>query len=116
MRDLPAADVETLERAAEILEGMLEESRVSAAVRRSFNSLDVPNYRRYFAGQLVSLSGTWMQTVAAIWLILSLTGSGVAGRPDHGAAVPADAALRRLGRPARRPHVQAPAADRRPRR
>ncbi|HVQ59749.1 MAG TPA: MFS transporter [Solirubrobacterales bacterium] len=45
---------------------------------RSFNSLEVPNYRRYFAGQLISLSGTWMQTVAAVWLILSLTGSGVA--------------------------------------
>src|SRR6478752_3707502 len=51
---------------------------MSAALRRSFNSLEVPNYRRYFAGQMVSLSGTWMQTVAAIWLILSLTGSGVA--------------------------------------
>jgi MFS family permease len=51
---------------------------VSAAVRRSFDSLAVPNYRRYFAGQLVSLSGNWMQTVAALWLILSLTGSGVA--------------------------------------
>jgi MFS family permease len=51
---------------------------VSAALRRSFNSLEVPNYRRYFAGQLISLSGTWMQTVAAIWLVLSLTGSGVA--------------------------------------
>src|SRR5215510_12385495 len=47
-------------------------------LRRSFNSLSVPNYRRYFAGQLVSLSGTWMQTVAALWLVLSLTGSGLA--------------------------------------
>jgi MFS family permease len=47
-------------------------------LRRSFNSLEVPNYRRYFAGQLISLSGTWMQTVAALWLILSLTGSGLA--------------------------------------
>ena len=51
---------------------------MSAALRRSFNSLEVPNYRRYFAGQLISLSGTWMQTVAAIWLILTLTDSGVA--------------------------------------
>jgi MFS family permease len=51
---------------------------LSAALRRSFNSLEVPNYRRYFAGQLISLSGTWMQTVAAIWLILSLTDSGIA--------------------------------------
>ena len=51
---------------------------LSAALRRSFDSLSVPNYRRYFAGQLVSLSGNWMQTVAEVWLILSLTGSGVA--------------------------------------
>jgi MFS family permease len=51
---------------------------VSAALRHSFNSLEVPNYRRYFAGQLISLSGTWMQTVAAIWVILTLTDSGVA--------------------------------------
>jgi MFS family permease len=51
---------------------------VSAALRHSFNSLEVRNYRRYFAGQLISLSGTWMQTVAAIWVILTLTDSGVA--------------------------------------
>ena len=51
---------------------------MSAALRRSFNSLEVPNYRRYFVGQLISLSGTWMQTVAAIWVILTLTDSGVA--------------------------------------
>lgn len=51
---------------------------MSAAVRRSFDSLSVPNYRRYFAGQVVSVSGNWMQMVAEVWLILELTGSGVA--------------------------------------
>jgi Transmembrane secretion effector len=51
---------------------------LSAAVRRSFDSLSVPNYRRYFAGQIVSVSGNWMQMVAEVWLMLSLTGSGVA--------------------------------------
>jgi len=51
---------------------------VSAALRRSFTSLSVPNYRRYFTGQLISLSGNWMQIVAEMWLILSLTGSGLA--------------------------------------
>ena len=51
---------------------------MSAALSRSFDSLAVPNYRRYFAGQVVSLSGNWMQMVAEIWLILELTGSGVA--------------------------------------
>jgi Transmembrane secretion effector len=51
---------------------------LSAAVRRSFDSLAIPNYRRYFAGQLVSLSGNWMQIVAEMWLVLTLTGSALA--------------------------------------
>jgi len=51
---------------------------VTRGLRRSFTSLRVPNYRRYFAGQIVSLSGNWMQVVAEMWLILSLTGSGLA--------------------------------------
>ncbi len=51
---------------------------MSAALRRSFTSLAVPNYRRYFAGQIVSLSGNWMQVVAEMWLVLTLTGSGLA--------------------------------------
>ncbi len=51
---------------------------MSAAVRRSFDSLAIPNYRRYFAGQLVSLSGNWMQIVAEMWLVLTLTGSALA--------------------------------------
>jgi MFS family permease len=51
---------------------------VTEALGRSFASLQIPNFRRYFAGQLVSLSGNWMQTIAEIWLILSLTGSGLA--------------------------------------
>jgi MFS family permease len=32
------------------------------------------NYRLFFAGQLVSLIGTWMQQVAQAWLVLQLTG------------------------------------------
>lgn len=45
--------------------------------RDTFRALEVRNYRRFFAGQLVSVSGTWMQTVAQGWLVLKLTGSGV---------------------------------------
>ncbi|MBI3678408.1 MAG: MFS transporter [Proteobacteria bacterium] len=33
------------------------------------------NYRLFFAGQLVSLMGSWMQTVAQGWLVYSLTHS-----------------------------------------
>jgi MFS family permease len=44
----------------------------------TFVSLRVPNYRLYFIGQVVSVSGSWMQRVAQSWLVLHLTGSGVA--------------------------------------
>lgn len=43
-----------------------------------FASLRVRNYRLYFLGQGISLSGTWMQGVAQSWLVLKLTGSGAA--------------------------------------
>ena len=36
------------------------------------------NYRLYFAGQVVSISGTWMQNIAMYWLVLSLTHSALA--------------------------------------
>src|SRR3954463_13402768 len=36
------------------------------------------NYRLYFFGQLVSVPGTWLQTVAQAWLVLQLTSSGSA--------------------------------------
>jgi MFS family permease len=39
-------------------------------------SLRNRNYRLYFFGQLVSMMGTWMQTVALAFLVLKLTGSG----------------------------------------
>ena len=41
-------------------------------------SLRVRNYRLYASGQLVSLTGTWMQRVAQDWLVLELTDSGTA--------------------------------------
>jgi MFS family permease len=47
-------------------------------LRRIFSSLEIPNYRLFFVGQVISLSGTWMQGVAQAWLILDLTGSGTA--------------------------------------
>jgi MFS family permease len=39
-------------------------------------SLRNRNYRLYFWGQLLSMMGTWMQTVALAFLVLKLTGSG----------------------------------------
>src|SRR5215831_5755232 len=51
---------------------------VRGALRRTFGSLDSYNYRVFFAGDLVSYIGSWMQTMAEAWLVLQLTGSGVA--------------------------------------
>ncbi|MDR1998875.1 MAG: MFS transporter, partial [Frankiaceae bacterium] len=43
--------------------------------REAFASLENPNYRLYFSGQVVSMVGNWMQTVGQSWLVLQLTGS-----------------------------------------
>jgi MFS family permease len=46
---------------------------------RTFRSLSRHrNYRIFFAGQLVSLAGSWMQNVALAWLVLELSGSPLA--------------------------------------
>jgi MFS family permease len=47
---------------------------VATASSRTFASLTRHrNYRLYFGGQVVSVSGTWMQNVAQAWFILQLT-------------------------------------------
>ena len=42
---------------------------------KTFSALRHRNYRLFFAGQLISLIGTWMQNVAQAWLVYQLTGS-----------------------------------------
>lgn len=51
---------------------------VRAAGARTFRALHVRNFRLYFVGQVISVSGTWMQTVALALLVLSprLHGNG----------------------------------------
>jgi MFS family permease len=44
----------------------------------TFDSLHVRNYRLFFIGQVVSVSGSWIQRVAQAWLVLHLSGSGLA--------------------------------------
>jgi MFS family permease len=46
--------------------------------RNTFSSLYVRNFRLYFIGQIISTSGTFMQSVAQAWLVLQLTNSGTA--------------------------------------
>ena len=62
----------------------LGRSRIHGTVR----SLRHRNFQLFFSGQLISLIGTWMQTIAQAWLVYRITGSslllGVGGirRPD----------------------------------
>src|SRR3990172_3195734 len=44
----------------------------------TFRAFRNPNYRLYYFSQMVSLSGTWMQTIAQAWLVLQITDSKVA--------------------------------------
>jgi MFS family permease len=53
-------------------------TRVRRAGRLTFAALSVPNYRRYYIGQSISLCGTWMQMTAQSWLVLTLTHSAAA--------------------------------------
>ena len=47
-------------------------SRTFASLRRH------RNYRLFFSGQVISVSGTWMQNVALAWLVVELTRSPIA--------------------------------------
>lgn len=63
------ADASTLEGAG----ATALASKLPAALR----ALRHRNYQLFFFGQLISLTGTWMQSVAESWLIYRLTGSAV---------------------------------------
>ncbi|HUJ00533.1 MAG TPA: MFS transporter [Usitatibacter sp.] len=45
------------------------------AFPHSIRALESPNFRRYYVGQAVSMIGTWVQSVALMWLAYRLSGS-----------------------------------------
>jgi predicted MFS family arabinose efflux permease len=49
------------------------------------SALQYPEFRRYFVGQSVSVVGTWMQSVAAAWLVLQLSHDSAAALALFGA-------------------------------
>jgi MFS family permease len=54
-------------------------SRLADEVRKTFASMHVSrNFRLFFAGQLISVTGTWINWTAGAVLVLRLTDSGVA--------------------------------------
>ncbi len=53
-------------------------SPVGRAVHRTFRSLKTRNFRLFFIGQVISVTGTWINATASAWLVLHLSDSGVA--------------------------------------
>src|SRR5438132_6542092 len=49
-------------------------ARPYGGLAATFRSLRHRNYRLYFFGQMVSLTGTWMQNAALVWLAFRMTG------------------------------------------
>jgi MFS family permease len=56
---------------------LADNSNISGRFRIIFRSLQYRNYKLYFAGQSLSLIGTWMQRIAMPWLVYQMTGSAL---------------------------------------
>jgi MFS family permease len=54
---------------------MAETKAAESRFRSTVRALRHRNFRLFFTGQIISLIGTWMQTVAQSWLVYRLTGS-----------------------------------------
>ena len=50
---------------------------ITERLRVTFRALQHRNFQLFFAGQLISLTGTWMQTIAQSWLVYDMTGSSL---------------------------------------
>ncbi|HEV3166343.1 MAG TPA: MFS transporter [Isosphaeraceae bacterium] len=42
---------------------------------RTFAALEIPDYRRFYIGQGISLIGTWLQSAAVSWIVFDMTHS-----------------------------------------
>src|ERR1700750_2690646 len=69
--EIEAIEADMKEVRKEFTPPVSSRSRVATAVR----ALRHRNFQLFFTGQLISLVGTWMQTVAESWLVYRLTGS-----------------------------------------
>ncbi len=75
--DLKEASLKFDGPAVESAEPLAGEIPAPSRWQEAFRSLRHPNFRLFFAGQLISLIGTWMQQVAQAWLVYRLTGSSL---------------------------------------
>lgn len=54
---------------------MLITAKISSALQTTFVSLKYKNFRYFWIGQCISLTGTWMQRTAQVWLVYTITKS-----------------------------------------
>jgi MFS family permease len=54
---------------------MIMIQRISGMLSTTFASLKYKNFRYFWIGQCISLTGTWMQRTAQVWLVYTLTKS-----------------------------------------
>ncbi len=71
--DADALRSELLEEKRELVAPASKKSKLAVATR----ALRHRNFQLFFSGQLISLIGTWMDTVAESWLVYRLTGSAL---------------------------------------
>src|SRR5512139_2802801 len=80
----------TAESSVEVTPPRARSVRAPERAPKTFRALQHRNFRLYFTGQLISVAGTWMQTVAQAWLVYQISHSelmlGVVG---FAAAIPA---------------------------
>src|SRR6266704_2486852 len=70
MQIVPHSKAGTLEAAPTI-----PKEQQAKGLLRAFLALRHRNFRLFWSGQLISLTGTWMQTIGQAWLVLELTHS-----------------------------------------
>ena len=73
--DATVAPVEPSVAAASTPVAVTEPLGPGDRLRKTFVAFEERDFRIFWLGQLVSVTGTWMQTVAQGWLILIITGS-----------------------------------------
>ncbi|MGC1373607.1 MAG: MFS transporter, partial [Candidatus Sulfotelmatobacter sp.] len=72
---MPESRTQTQEGAG--ANGNEAESRRPSRWQVAWRALRHRNFQLFFSGQLISLIGTWMQSVAQSWLVYRLTGSAL---------------------------------------
>src|ERR1700681_4805835 len=56
---------------------LIVEKQQAHSLLRTFIALRHRNFRLFWFGQLISLTGTWMQSIGQAWLVLELTHSAL---------------------------------------